>query len=385
MESNILLKKEYPENYPIEIQEILDKITLSNDISILGSMSIRSMLYASDYDIMNVVKGSIPNIERKIKQMIKKVHSDKNIFIGDIKLGEKKEWRIIDNDAYINERGRYVGYNPSESKKKLDILYKNGVISKEELREGKNALIAKPTKEQLFKINKMLRFNILRWRPADLLKGSLTLRNGEKYLLKDALKDDAIFKIDFIVLLENGIFQEFNIIYDVRDKEGIRVSTPSINTIETLKRDIELYGIVGNWFKVAKRKFSLYNYQFKFMKSKRTGKLVDKIEKLFKLLNSDLGIVYNVIQDIQVLKYLIENQADVKLKDIQYEVDGFIDRLANVYSINSYLKQEPEIIKQLHLILSSRRENQIMATLEKIEERLNRILNNETQKKLKGL
>lgn len=385
MESNILLNKDYPENYSEEIRQILEKITLSNDISILGSMSIRSMLYASDYDVINVVKSSIPQIERKIKEMIKRVHADKNIFIGDIKLGEKKEWRIIDETAYINERGRYVGYNPEESKKKLQKLYDDGVISKDELRESQAALIQKPSKEQLFKINKMLRFNILRWRPADLLKGSLTLRNGEKYLLKEALKDDTIFKIDFIVLLESGVFQEFNIIYDLRDKNGVRIATPKINTVENLKRDIELYSIVGNWFKVAKRTFSLYNYQFKYMKKKRTKKLVDKLERLYKILNSDLGIIYNIIQDIQVLKYLIENEKHVKIKDIKYMIDGFIDRLANVYSINQYLKAEPEIIKQLHLILSSRRENNILLTLEKIEERLSNILNKEAQRKLKGI
>ena len=95
---NFLLKKEYPNNYSNEVREIIETIELGTDIQVLGSMSIRSMKYASDYDLYDVVKSkSIADLERKVRKMLKRVLATPNLFIGDIKLGEKKEWKIIDD------------------------------------------------------------------------------------------------------------------------------------------------------------------------------------------------------------------------------------------------------------------------------------------------
>ena len=62
---------------------------------------------------------------------------------------------------------------------------------------------------------KKLRFNILRWSPQMILKGEITLRNGKKYTLKEALADKTLFKLDVIADL-NDSYTEFSIIYDIR-------------------------------------------------------------------------------------------------------------------------------------------------------------------------
>jgi hypothetical protein len=383
IESDITIQKEFPENYDPEIVDIIKDLSMTNgkEIFISGSMSFRSMLYASDYDLYEIVDYSkIGTIVKKFQDVIKKLLKRKNTFIGDIKCGSVEEWKVVDETAYITE-DRVVGYDMEDSKKKMEELLDKKIITEEEYREGIKLLVSKPNAEQLQQIIKLLRFNILRWKPADILKGELKLRNGKMYPLEKALQDPALCKVDAIVLLDSGIFQEFSCIYEIRIG-GRRKNLIQVNTVKSLLQDIEFYSSIGNWFKVAKRLFSLANYRFMTYSTNKKQN-VEIMEKLYEILNSDLGIIYNVIEDINALLFLIENERILPIKRMKDEIEGFIERLSNVYSLNSYLNKEPKILRDIHLIVSGRDSvGKIAGRLEEILEILSNILSKETKKRL---
>ena len=380
----IISKKEYPLNYPKDAVKVINAMSFSNGdkIEVLGSMAIRSMLYASDYDTAEVVdRKNSKQIVKDYQAIIRNLLSMKKTYIGDIKLGEIKDWKIIDDSAYF-KNGRYWGYDQKKSLDKVKELYKTKIITKDELELGKKLLIKKPSNEQLKEIIKMLRFNILRWTPQDVLNGFIVLRTGEKYPLDTAVRDPTLFKMDIISLLENGVFQEFSIIYDLRIK-GRRINIYSIDTRKSLIKDILFYSYIGNWFKVLKRMFSYFTYNFKYVR-KYKEESIDAIESLFGLLNSDLGILYNLTQDITMLSYLVVNEKNAPIKEIKEELDSFITRLSNVYSISSFLKAEPSIVAKIHQITTARSNPETLARdLESLEERVSKILSKETLVRIK--
>ena len=123
---------------------------------------------------------------------------------------------------------------------------------------------------------KFLRFNILRWKPNEILRGVKTLRNGEKYTLKEALGDKTLFKLDVIAYIDEK-YTEFSIIYDVR-LNNHRLNYTPIDTKKTLKNDIVLYKKTENYFKLLKRVFSLYNYEIKYDKKDKKNEIIKVLQ-----------------------------------------------------------------------------------------------------------
>jgi hypothetical protein len=84
-----------------------------------------------------------------------------------------------------------------------------------------------------------------------------------------------------------------------------------------MKQDIDLYASQGNWFKVAKRLYSLAKQQGK-------GKTMKDLEKV---LNSHLGQIGTVVSDLELLK---EFPTETK-KHRAEELDEMRDRMAKLY------------------------------------------------------
>lgn len=371
--------KDYPRNYPKDALAIMSAMSFSKgkNVEVLGTMAIRSMLYASDYDCVEIVDRNTPKqIVTEYQQIIRNLLKKPKTYIGDIKCGDIQEWRVIDESAYF-KNGVVYGYDREKSLKKLKELNDSKIITNQELKDGQQLLVKNPSPEELRTILKMLRFSILRWKPKDILNGYLTLRTGEKYPLEKAIQDPALFKMDVIALMNDGIFQEFSMIYDLRVK-GRRLNIHRVDTQQNLSRDIVFYAYSRNWFKVLKRLFSYYNYRFKYV-SNGKAQAVDIIEKLYEILNSDLGILYSITQDLQVLSFLIENEKNVPVAQIKDEVEGFVERLANVYSVNAYLAKEPKILAKIHQIVSGRSNPEsINEDLLNLDEKVSAILSQAT-------
>jgi hypothetical protein len=160
----------------------------------------------------------------------------------------------------------------------------------------------------------------------------------------------------------NNRFSEFSIIYQ------FIVSGKVINPVPTglaviergLRESVVAYFESGNYFKVLKRLFSLARIHG----DKAT------LDALTPILNSDLGRLYYIISDCDVLLFLLD-KAKAPGPPIKYEVDYFIHRLANI-SLPA-VAQNPALNKQLHRIAKSPLDK--MATpLEKFRDQLDDIL-----------
>lgn len=373
---NIVRRKDLDKNFTQETNDIIDNISFFNgkDVELLGSMAIRSMWFASDYDLFQVVQlKSIEEGVNELKKMIRNITDKNNYYLGDIKIGEVNEWELI--DEYLE----YEDYDVNKIQERLDKLKKEGILTTEEIAEAEVKLLTNPTEAQFEKIKKDLRFHILRWNANEIIQGYKTFRT-KKITLEEAMKSRGLFKLDCIVRLENGLFQEFSIIYDLR-MSNMRIGLKPMDTLKTLEKEIQLKKLNGEWFKVLKRLFSYWSYIYKYKKDdKREAE--KELKSLHKVLNSDLGILYQVKGDLDVLSFLIENNRFISIKKVKYEVDGFKERLANVYNTNSYLKREPTLLSDINKILKLSSKEDINNKLEKIENTIQSLLNKETRKKI---
>jgi hypothetical protein len=103
------------------------------------------------------------------------------------------------------------------------------------------------------------------------------------------------------------------------------------------------------------------------------------LKKFFDLFNSDLSLLNQVISDIGVLKYLIENVNNISKEKFEYEIDQMKYRLGNMTN-SQYLNKETTINKLLNEL-----ENDVVdiGLIDKIEDSLREVLDIETLKIMK--
>lgn len=348
---NILLKKN-------EVNDILFNTLKSisfnhKNTTILGSYKMRSQLYTSDIDCFEVVSAKATTIKSSFQRKIRKLLHNNNIYIGDIKVGVYEPFRIIDETAFIH-KGKVYRYNYSSSKKKLDELYKGQILSKAEYEEADKLLVPTPNENQLNDILKMLRFHILRWKPQDIINGYVKLRNGKKYDLLQAIRDPSLFKMD-VIRYDGYKFIDISIIYDVRNKDNIKIKMKSYNTRDTLKNDIAVFLSQGQYFKVLKRMYSLYKYDYNYGNNKKDN--MGKIVVLTKILNSQMGQMYQVKSMLDVLVFLFQNFKNISRERVESNINTIIDKLSYIYDRN-YVAVEKDIISDLLLILRDKGVNE---------------------------
>jgi len=382
----IVERRKYPENYSKEVQSVI-KMALFNPsgkgLSIMGSAGVRSQRNYGDYDLYEIVRvNSIDQLETRFKRIVRNLVADKKIFIGDIKLGNYEPWRVVNENAYFVGDKLY-GYDAEVSRKRLTDLYKHKIISQEEYSNGMKLLKDNPDIMEWNAIKGDLRYNIVRWRPKEVLEGKKMLFDGKTtYTLRDALQSKSLFKMDFFALMSDGIFQEYSVIYDVRLR-GKRLNIFPVNVELKLREDMSYFAQNGDWWKFLKRFFSLTSFLIRTNKGNK-GENERVIEMLNEILNSDLGIVANLRGDIGGLMYVMESEDAglITIERAKEEVDDFTDRLANVYSINGYLEKEPQLLNDIEKILKAKSKKPIVKTLEGMYEKLTEILNKGTKEKM---
>lgn len=379
MEKKLRNKKRL--NFSNQINEIINKISfIPYNASVLGSASIRSNLYTSDYDCYEIVtmKNSTSIINR-FKRMVEDLLKDDEIFISDIKCGEVKTWRIIDDKAMFIDN-KVVGYSYMESKREVENLYKKNIIDNKEYNLYIKLLKPNPTIEEWYEIRKEIRPNIIRWKPKELIRGWKIIRGNKKYYLEQGVASEVITKLDIITYVNNR-YTEFSNIYEFRvvDSKGKRVKKLNdfnMNPLLSMKQDVITYTALGNYFKALKRLYAFYVYKYEYRGKNRDNLKI--IEQLSEILNSDLGIIYTIIGDIDVIILLIEeNEGDInKIKSV---IDNFINRLSGIFSSDEYISQEKSILSKIRGILESNNLNKIKNDLEILNERIKKILNNDTK------
>ena len=103
------------------------------------------------------------------------------------------------------------------------------------------------------------------------------------------------------------------------------------------------------------------------------------LRRLYKFFTSDLGLLNQVISDIGVLEFLIENVKSISKSRFEMEIDQMKGRLGNMTNLK-YIKKEDMVNKLLGQLESDVVD---MKVLEQLDEYLNEILQTETLKQMK--
>ena len=378
MEDDIRAKN-LPADYGSDAIRVLNTMsfTKGKGVGLLGSMSLRSQQYAGDYDAFEIVnmkertdEVALHMLATRFKQIMKEVRAIPNTYIGDIKAGSIEEWRVLPKSAML-ENGKVVGMDVEKSKAVLDRLRKDNIISEKEYKESLSLLEGTMTPMRLLEAKKELKFHIVRWTPPEVERGFKVLQDKRRFTLEEAFSTPTITKMDVISLVQNNRYTDFSMIYYFRNK-GTLLNPDVVDIAKSIKENIYYYTQVGNPFKALKRKFALAKME----------KDAGTITKLTPILNSDLGRIYHVLGDIGTLIHLLEDfKPDQTI--VRFEIDQFRNRLANVYQLKDYLKEEHTIIGEIESLLKAPLKS-MLPKLEAMEERLDRILKDGTNKVMKG-
>jgi soluble P-type ATPase len=342
-----------------------------DDIKLIGSASVRSMLYYGDFDGYELYRVSrstdeeaAHSIAKELKHLVKR--TSKIAYIGDIKCGAIEDWKLVkDNETYTS-------FNIVKGLDTLERLQNENVITQKEYDEVYTILISLKNarnKRMLFlELLDKTKFHIVRWKQSEILRGYAILRDGRRYTLEEAIQSDALTKLDvysFIV----GRYVEFSFIYDFYNKKHW-LNPLKLNITQSLKNSLIYYERSGNFFKALKRRYSLA----KLSNRKKV------LKELTPILNSDLGIANQIINDIDTLIDMIDLGIRPNKKLLDVEIDNFINRLANVYSLKDYMSKENVVLDYINDALHTNNYATIVKELTKAKDVLQEALNRESKK-----
>jgi hypothetical protein len=364
----LIAEKDFPDNYSQSVLDVLDSLSMTGlkGMKLVGSSAIRSQQYAGDYDAGETVRAeTIETVADKLQDIIKGRLS--NVYFGDIKIGEVKEWDVFQPDARV-EKDKIVDFNIVDSKSKVDGLKADGVITTKEAEDAYKLLDKATTPFGFLEARKTIRFQILRWKPADILEGALMYR-GKVFRIEDALTSGGLVKLDAIANVSDR-FVEFSVIYTLFvNRKKVTPSPP--NLAQSVQEDITYYSKT-NPFKALKRTFTLA----KFFKN------ADALKTLLPILNSDLGRLYQIVGDIGTLVDMLSRPSP-PLQRIKEAMDELKARLGTIYSLKDVLREEDNILGDINALLKMTNSKTIMMRLERIKDRLQRNLDTNTSKLMK--
>ena len=350
MSEALTRQKEYPTNYPHDAVTILDAMSFTGgrNIKLVGSMSLRSQQYAGDYDAFeSVPPASVPSLVRRFKHIIKTLRGLPNTLIGDIKCGVVDEWDVLGDTRDL-----------TRSRRKLDELARDNIITPNERKMATTALKGDHPE-------KVIKFHILRWTPAEILAGQQEYR-GRVITLAEALQTHGLCKIDVVSLVQHSRYTDFSCIYEFHTPSGKVMNKMDYDIVGSLRRDIDYYSKKGKWVKVMKRQFALAKIE------DRTA----SIQYLHSVLSSDLGRLYQIVSDLGTLLVLLgAKKGDPKM--MRFEIDQMIGRLSNIYDLPAYLKAEWDV---LGTIKSALRSPKLLPRVKELYDKLEEVMEKEAKR-----
>jgi hypothetical protein len=358
---SVVVKKDYPGGYPEDALEVLRNMSFTDgkNVRVVGSMALRSQVYAGDYDAIELVEASgtrnlaVRDLVKKFKQIIKNLKSLPNTYIGDIKSGSVEEWVII-HDTYNHEK----------SIKQLEKLFKDGIIDAAEYNDGKKRIKPRVSKLELLALRRDFRPNIVRWTPKDVMLGYTILKDKRKFTLAEAFQTPVITKLDVVSWVQNNRFTDFSIIYQF--KNNGRIMNPGMGDIEiSIRENIFMLHHDGNYFKMAKRMFALAKFKGH----------ISLLEKLSPLFNGDVGRIYMVYGDIGTLESLFDITNDIPYSKMKFEIDQFKGRLSNI-ALEKYIHSEHELFSLIDKLTTTSSSKYSHKDIKELLEKIKKILSN---------
>jgi len=361
--NSLVLRRVYPDGYPKDVVEVLKTMSFTDGrkVNIVGSMSLRSQVYAGDYDaneriVVNESRAqALKMLTNKFKSIIKAIKKLPLTYVSDIKSGSIEEWRII---------GR--PYNFSESRNQLEKLYEAKIIDRATYLDGKKRIKKNPTNVEVLLLEQDFRPNIVRWSVSEILIGHKRLADGRRFTLEEAFSTPTITKLDVVSWVQNNRFTDFSMIYEFTNN-GV-ILNPSLRDFEeSVLENIYVLHSQKQYYKMAKRIFALAKY----------NKNIEALKVLSPLFNGDLGRLYIVYGDIGTIQSMFETERFLPYSKMEFEFDQFKGRLSNI-SLQRYINQEDRIFKDIDALVSIKKvasnKKKILEMLESIKKRLLELL-----------
>ena len=259
------------DDYNTQVLDKIDFMSISHKYRIIGSASIKNILYSSDYD----VNEEVFNPKHTPAQSLEYIYK---MFLDKFKYASKREHK-----TYIMD-------------------FKCGIDDKGEP---------------------------LRWNYEDMKKGYKKV-NGRQYDFYDALmmKPPNMVKLDVVSFL-NGRYLELSQIYKIKIGNQINYKMEKTEDIKN-RLDEETMELIkeGNYYKALKRIFS-------FRKIHQNAHIDKKIERIIEFLNSDIGIVGKSKSDLDVLIDLYEKYpTQVYAEDIYSNIQIVKQFLSSITKYN---------------------------------------------------
>jgi hypothetical protein len=129
-----LIQRKIPNDLQKSIVDVFNKLTISGKYHLVGSSSLKSILYNSDYDLNEIVKskgfGAYHHIATLFQEKFSEAHKNPNYFILDFKCGERHgkplRWNYKEiQDGYKMVNGKKLDLVMALSEKsriKLDMI-----------------------------------------------------------------------------------------------------------------------------------------------------------------------------------------------------------------------------------------------------------------------
>jgi len=297
-------KTKTPEQINNQVLTTINEFSIKGKYKIIGSNSLRSIQYGSDYDVEAIVKNISPKtISKKIQDEYKKSANNPDIWITDFKCGQDP--RLV-----------YSGdYSDHSLKKYLD-----------------NPLIPQKQREKILKSSGEERVDlvrdlyILRWTPQDIASGKIKMIDGKTRSLQECIMDKTTMKIDLITKVGNQ-FAEMSENYYISAGGKTNFSKiPTKKELEdSLEEDIHYYSKMDS-FKALKRLFSLLMLEGK-VKNKK------KITKLIEFFNGQVGYLNKIRAELGILETLLMQPRKPKWEDVVANLQFIKEQISQIYKI----------------------------------------------------
>lgn len=373
-------QKQFPQNYSSDAVRVLRAMSLTEgkELQLVGSMALRSQLYAGDFDAFEDVRSddersrALDRFARLFQDSVKELRSLPNTYIADIKVGVVEDWQVIPANAGI-VGGAIRNFNLVAARGRVERLVLQRVMTPAEGTEAMTLLKDSMTPEQFLVAKDTIKPHIMRWRPADVLAGYVVLRTGKRVTLQEAFTTPGVAKMDVISWMNGNHFAEFSCIYNFY-VNGKWINAIPVNPKQGLQEDIVSLMADGKPFKAMKRRFALAKLE------NDTGTM----RRLQPILNGDLGRIYSLRSDIDTLLYMLENYQNFPDKEVDFELDQFRDRFSNIYGIKEFIYAEPAMLGKLEAAIRAPRSSRGRAIMTKhltdVQEHLQQILAEHTPK-----
>ena len=315
----MLNKKRINSSYPNDIKQASKLIAFNPDkIIYYGSASKKSMYLSSgDIDLVEPIKkNESQSLTKRIQQIIKNIMKTHNCFLGDFKSGSDPYYNI---DIGTIKNAHIVGFNKEAVKHAIQSKDFGNNITKKQILSLFNKQIGL---KEWYEISGFLHeYQTLRWNQQELLNGFKEVR-GQKIYLQDTIQDKkALTKIDIIQFVDSinrwiEITNYFDILNNGEEFKNEKY-------IETLKLNLLKYYFEENYFKMTKRLLAYCLFK----------KDDNMSNKLFSIINSGLGILYQQYSELTAMEYLIEKY-NVPISKLMPQLQAIKFRLGNVYDFD---------------------------------------------------